>query len=268
LPPAERKSEGAVGPEVALSNLPERNPFFTGRERVLAQLQEALAKQGRAALSGLRGVGKTQTAVEYAHRHFEEYVHLFWATAASREALLSSYVTIAGLLKLPESDAQDQTRAVDAVKRWLGSNQGWLLILDNADDIVMARAFLPSGKKGHVILTTQAQAAGGTARRVEIQEMETEEGALFLLRRATRIAEDAPLGAAAEADQGEAKAIAEQLDGLPLALDQAGAYVEETGCGLQGYLGLYRNGAPELLRRRGMLASDHREVTEPPYISY
>jgi hypothetical protein len=48
--------------KLALSNLPDRNPFFTGRENVLAQLQEALAARGRAAFSGLGGVGKTQTA--------------------------------------------------------------------------------------------------------------------------------------------------------------------------------------------------------------
>jgi len=95
-----------AGKEVALSNLPEQNPFFTGRKRVLAELQEALAAQGRAALSGLGGVGKTQTALEYAHRHLREYDHVFLATAASWEVLHSSYVIIAGLLKLPESDAQ------------------------------------------------------------------------------------------------------------------------------------------------------------------
>ena len=61
----------------------------------------------------------------------------------------------------------------------------------------------------------------------------------------------------AEADQATAKEIAAQLDGLPLALDQAGAYIEETGCGLSGYLDLYRSHALELLRRRGALASDH-----------
>jgi hypothetical protein len=188
LPPAERKSEGAVGLESVFSNLPDRNLFFTGRERVMVQLHEALVAQGRAALSGLGGVGKTQVAVEYTHRHFDEYAYTLWANAHSHDMLVSSYATIAGLLKLPEAGAQNQTAAVEAVKRWLSSNKDWLLILDNADDILMARAFLPlGGAKGHVILTTRAQATGATARRVEIQEMETEEGALFLLRRATCI---------------------------------------------------------------------------------
>jgi hypothetical protein len=85
----------------------------------------------------------------------------------------------------------------------------------------------------------------------------TEEGALLLLRRAKYIAEDAPLDAASEAEQATAKEIATQLDGLPLALDQAAAYIEETACGLSGYLLLYRDHAPALLRRRGVLASDH-----------
>ena len=255
--PSQEAALRAAGPKLALSNLPDRNPFFTGRERVLAQLQEALAAQGRAALSGLGGVGKTQTAVEYAHRHSEEYAHTFWATADSREAVVSGYATIAGLLELPEADAQDQTLAVEAVKRWLSSHEDWLLILDNADDLAMAREFIPPGNNGHVILTTRARATGAMARRLEIQEMGTEEGALLLLRRAKYIAEDAPLNAAVEADQARAKEIATQLDGLPLALDQAAAYIEETGCGLSGYLDLYRNHAPDLLRLRGTLGTGH-----------
>jgi tetratricopeptide (TPR) repeat protein len=239
-----------------LSNIPERNPFFTGRKPMLAQLQEALGARRRTALSGLGGMGKTQTALEYAYRHLAEYDHAFWVSADSREALVSGYATVAGLLKLPESGAKDQTLAVDAVKRWLSSNHRWLLILDNADDIGMARAFIPLAKNGHVLLTTRTQTAGSIARRVEIQEMETEEGALFLLRRATYIAEAAPLDEATEADQATATEIATQLDGLPLALDQAGAYVEETDCGLSGYLNLYRSHA---LRRRGGLPSDHAD---------
>ena len=242
---------------IEVVQLPERNPFFTGREPVLARLQEALAARGRAALSGLGGVGKTQTAVEYAHRHLDDYVYTFWATAHSREALVSGYLAVAGLLKLTESDAKDQTLAVDAVKRWLGSHEGWLLILDNADDIGMARKFIPPGKSGHVLLTTRTRAVGAVARLVEIPEMGTEEGALFLLRRANYVGENAALDLASKADRATALKIATQLDGLPLALDQAAAYIEETDCGLSGYLSLCQTHGPELLELRGALASDH-----------
>ena len=242
---------------LALSNLPERNQFFTGRETVLAQLQETLAERGRVALSGLGGVGKTQTAVEYAHRHLDEYVYTFWATAHSREALVSAYLTIASLLKLPECDAKDRALAVDAVKRWLSSQEGWLLILDNANDLGTAREFIPQGKNGHVILTTRARAVGAVARVVKIKTMDTEEGGLFLLRRAKYVAENAALDFASKADQANAIKIATQLDGLPLALDQAAAYIEETGCGLTDYLELYRQHASKLLRRRGEPASEN-----------
>ena len=284
--------------QLPLSNLPERNLFFTGREDVLAQLQEALAAQSRVALSGLGGVGKTQTAFEYAHRHLEEYTHVFWASADSWEALASGYAAIAGLLKLPEADAaapnakdiaelvksdhpdlrssaagalgklQEQPLVVEAVKRWLGSHQGWLLLLDNADDLGVAREFLPTGKNGHALLTTRARAIGALARLVEVQEMRPEQGALFLLRRAKYVRADALLESAAEADRAGAKAIAMQLGGLPLALDQAGAYLEETGCGLSGYLDLYRSHALELLRRRGGLMSDQPAVATTWALSF
>jgi hypothetical protein len=246
-----------AGLKSAFSNLPERNPFFTGREEVLTQIQEALTRQGRAALSGLGGVGKTQTAVEYAYRHFDEYDYTFWTTARSREAVVSGYSIIAGLLGLSLAEAQNQTLVVNAVKHWLSSHQRWLLILDNADDLSMVRPFIPPGKNGYVLVTTRARATGAVARLVEIQEMGTEEGALFLLRRAKYIAENALLEAASPIDQGEAKAIASQLEGLPLALDQAGAYIEETSCGLLDYLDLYRSHGLELLRHRGEMASDH-----------
>ncbi len=235
---------------------------------MLAQLQEALAAQGRAALGGLGGVGKSQTAVEYAHRYLEEYDYVLWVAAQSREELVSGYSTIAGLLKLPLADAKDQTLAVGAIQRWLASHERWLLILDNADDLAMAREFMPSGKNGHVLVTTRARAVGAVARLVDVQEMGTDEGALFLLRRSKYIAEDASLDAAAEADQASAKQITTQLDGLPLALDQAAAYIEETSCGLSDYLELYLKHAPELLRRRGLLASNHPPVATTWALSF
>jgi hypothetical protein len=158
--------------ESVFSNIPDRNPFFTDREGEMVQLHKALVAQGRAALSGIGGVGKTQAAVEYTYRHFAEYAYALWAIAHSHEALVSSYATLAGLLQLREAGSQDQTAAIEAVKRLLGSKTGWLLILDNADDLAMVREFIPAEKNGHVLLTTRARAVGAIARLVDIQEME------------------------------------------------------------------------------------------------
>src|SRR6266568_1511308 len=99
----------------------------------------------------------------------------------------------------------------------------------------------------------------GRAQRVEVEEMDVEEGALFLLRRTTMLGRDVPLSSVPEAVRVEAIAIVEAVDGLPLALDQAGAYIEETGCGLSRYLGLYQAQRKELHQRRSKRPTDHPE---------
>src|SRR6266702_6233298 len=123
----------------------------------------------------------------------------------------------------------------------------------------MVRGFLPTDGQGYILLTTRAQATRRIARRIEIEEMEVEEGALFLLRRATIIDSNATLDAASTTDRTTAKEISQAMDGLPLALDQAGAYIEETGYGLSDYLQLYKTRQAELLQRRGKLTTDHPE---------
>ena len=245
-------------------NIPyPHNPFFTGRKELLSRLQKQLRKGQKAALSqpqavsGLGGIGKTQIAIEYAHKHRQKYQSVLWARAESHEALTSSFVEIARLLDLPQKDEQDQTIIVQAVKRWLQDNHGWLLILDNADEPVIIREFLPTKCDGHILLTTRAQALGGLAQRIEVDTFTNELGALFLLRRATIIAADATAEQALAQDREVAMKISEELGGLPLALDQAGAYVEETSCSLSDYLNLYRTRRAEVLKERGGLLGDH-----------
>src|SRR5205823_8552025 len=120
------------------------------------------------AVSGLGGIGKTQTAVAYAYRYRDEYQYVFWVRANKHEELVTDFGAIAGLLNLPERNAQDQNVVVEAVKRWLEGHTGWLLILDNADDLEMASQFIPPGGKGHILLTTRAQAMRNLAQSVEI----------------------------------------------------------------------------------------------------
>jgi tetratricopeptide (TPR) repeat protein len=247
-------------------NIPfPRNPVFTGREKILTQLADALKAGQSAALSqpqaisGLGGIGKTQSAVEYAYRYSHDYQAVLWVRAETRQLLISDFVVVAELLNLPEKDAQDQNEAVDAVKRWLKEHKDWLLIFDNADDLAMVREFVPPVGGGHLLLTTRAHAMGRLAHRIELEQMEPEEGSLFLLRRAGIIEESDILDNASEAERNKAKEISQEMDGLPLALDQAGAYIEETSCGLADYLDLYQKRGAALLKRRGGLVADHPE---------
>jgi hypothetical protein len=103
------------------------------------------------------GVGKTQLALKYAQHHRPDYAAGLWVSAASRETLLSGFAALAGVLNLPERNEADQEKIVAAVRRWLDTtDQPWLLILDNADELELLQEFLPSGR-GHCLLTTRAQ---------------------------------------------------------------------------------------------------------------
>jgi tetratricopeptide (TPR) repeat protein len=249
----------------AIWNIPyPRNSFFLGREDVLTRLHSQLQtgqvtglSQPPQAISGLGGIGKTQIAVEYSYRYHPEYQAVLWARSDTRETLVSDYVTIAQLLHLPQRDAQDQSVIIDAVLQWLKTHGQWLLILDNADDLALIGKFLPQAFGGHIILTTRAQAMGRLAQRIEVDTMELDVGALLLLRRAGLVAPDALLEEALPFDVATAKEVTEELGGLPLALDQAGAYIEETSCSLLDYRSLYRARRAEMLNVRGGQVADH-----------
>ncbi|GHP00819.1 hypothetical protein KSF_108660 [Reticulibacter mediterranei] len=250
-------------------NIPyQRNPFFTGREKELADLHHVLHQNGidagghvAYALCGLGGVGKTQTVLEYAYRYRDEYQAIMWVKADSRENLLAGMLSLASLLELPERDVQDQDVILRAIACWLREQRSWLLIFDNVDDLTLIQEFLPTGCRGHVLLTTRVQALGRIARRLEVEELRPEVGALFLLRRTSWIAPDASFDAASIAERNLAVELARELGGLPLALDQAGAYIEEHQCRLTDYMSLYQTRRRlALLSLRGDILGDHPET--------
>ncbi|HLX58577.1 MAG TPA: tetratricopeptide repeat protein [Ktedonobacteraceae bacterium] len=257
-PPAGQPGEQPVNDKVIWTVPYHRNPFFTGREDLLKKLHDHFTQAKTTALTqppaitGLGGIGKTQTAIEYAYRHKDEYKYVLWVNAAARETLIHDFIEIARLLGLPEKDEQDQNKAVAAVKQWFTGHNRWLLIMDNADDFSLTSEFLPAGDNGHILLTTREQAWGSVAYNLEVEKMDETEGILFLLRRAKILkSPDAPLSEVSHADQDTAAAIVREVDGLPLALDQAGAYIEETRGTLEAYLKTYKRRQKELLQERG-----------------
>ena len=269
VPETERQVQTAamVSPSFPdIWNVPfQRNSFFTGREDVLDRLHKVL-KSGEVAavvqpgaITGLGGIGKTQTAVEYAYRCRRNYQVVLWIRADSREVLTSDFVALADVLDLPEKDERDQSIVINAVKRWLKENSRWLLILDNVEEIHLISDFVSPTDQGHILLTTRLQSTGDVARRIEIERMEPDEGALFLLRRAKIISPDDLLDQTSQIDRARAIELSKVMDGLPLALDQAAAYIEETGCGLTGYLKRYQTRSDVLLKKRGRSPIGHPE---------
>ncbi len=245
----------------------QRNPFFTGRTSVLQQLHNVLAHERSAllsqsySLSGLGGVGKTQTAIEYAYRYANEYSAVFWISAETNENIVSSFVAIAELLNLPEKQEKEQSRVIAAVTHWLISHSDWLLIFDNVEDLELVKGVLPPARCGSLLFTSRRQALGFAAKTLDMEQMTTEEGVCFLLHRARLLDPTASLDSLAPHVIALAREIVAAMDGLPLALDQAGAYIEETKCILSDYLHLFQSSRLRLLDERDNHADHPSSVT-------
>jgi hypothetical protein len=255
--------EESIPPKV-IRNVPyPQNPFFTGREDILSHLNailqhdKAVALTQPQAISGLGGIGKTQVAVEYAYRYRDLYQAILWVNALSEETLMSDFVKLAKLHELPEQHEQDQDIIVRAVGRWLATHSRWLLIIDGLEDVEVITKYLPEYSLGNVLITTRLQALGTLAQSIEVEKMSLDEGIIFLLHRSKILAVDASLDQSTEEIQAQALEIVIALDGLPLALDQAGAYIEETHCDLSHYLDLHHTRRKKLLMRRGRFPVDH-----------
>jgi tetratricopeptide (TPR) repeat protein len=209
-------------------NVPfHRNPQFTGREKILAVLHAALVSNQpsnwKQALSGMGGVGKTQIAIEYAYRHKKDYQLVWWLRSDEPTTLFGDFAALAGELNLPERNLRDQTAIIDAVKYWLGHNFDWLLIFDNAQNPDDIQNLMPGYGGGHIIITSRNPNWQGIAGHLTVKELERPESIVYLCNRT------------GQRDQEAANILAETLGDLPLALEQAAAYVNKTGRSLAEY---------------------------------
>lgn len=224
-------------------NIPHlRNSIFTGREDLLEGLHTALTSgevtdlTQPQAIHGLGGIGKTQIAVEYSYQHAAEYDIVWWVRAEAPAVLASDYAALAHQLGFAIYESRDQSQIVEMVRRWLEQSGKWLLIFDSAPDLASVRDYLPRGGTGHVLITSRdATRWIGGAHPLFVEKWEINEAIAFLLKRTT------------QTDEVSAAELAEGLGRLPLALAQAGAYIDEAVIPIDKYTELFRTRRPQIL---------------------
>jgi len=207
-------------------NVPPRNPNFTGRGTELGRIRGWLDGHPAVtvhALRGMGGVGKTQAAIEYSHRYAGEYDLVWWVNAEQAALIGDQFTRLAEQLGLPP--LADPEAVLAAVCRALRGRDRWLLIFDNAEDAEEIGPLLPGGA-GHVLITTRRSGFRSLGSVLDLDTLDRPDAIALLRRRAPDLT---------EAQAGE---LAGRLGDLPLALDQAAAYLDQTGMPPDEYLRL------------------------------
>jgi hypothetical protein len=227
------------GPSLPVS-LPTRAEVLAGRDGLLAELHARLVEGDRAwprvvVLCGLGGVGKTSAAAEYAHRHLAEVAIAWQVRCEDPVVATQDLAELAAQLGVRElADARDPVRSAHAV---LAAHPGqWLLIFDNAPGAGSVGDFVPPTGRGRVLVTSQS-AHWPSGRVLNVPVLDTDVAVEFLVNRA------------ADQDEAAAAELATELGRLPLALEQAAAYVLASSSTLAAYLDHFRGRRAELLAR-------------------
>ncbi|MCX6679849.1 MAG: FxSxx-COOH system tetratricopeptide repeat protein [Methanothrix sp.] len=221
------------------------NPNFTGREKFLDELHQSLVQATSSskifALVGNGGMGKTQIALQHAHRPENDFKYVWWLRSEEPATLLDDYIGIAEDLNLPGWNLRDTDQTVKAVKRWLEveCSSNWLLVFDNAQKPDDLMKYLPVAGSGQAIITSRLSVWDGMAKTLEVgvfqRDEKQDESVEFLLKRTGKN------------DREEATNLARELGDLPLALEQAGAYIKETGISFPDYLDRFKKDRKTLL---------------------
>lgn len=229
---------GATG---RLVDVPARHPVFCGRQDFFALIERSFRDGPVVVLTGLNGIGKTELAIEFAYRTRTATTVALWLRAETSEALQASLVAAARALGLPQANGASEPEAVRAALRWLERNQGWLAVLDDLEPTVDVQPVLRSAQNGRVLVTSE-QPLAIARRTIEVEVLDAEIAATLLLQRIG--VEEAP-----DETVRAARRLADETGGMPLAIEQAAAYIDETGCRIDDYLALWTRHRARLMAR-------------------
>jgi len=233
------------GPVVRVAPRPV---FLAGREDLLAELEARLAGDERGgprvvALCGLGGAGKTSVAVDYAHRQLGRLGVVWQLPAEEPTALAAGFGELAAQLGVGTGDP------VAAVHTALARRDDWLLVFDNVPDPAAIAGLVPPAGGGQVVITSQYGYWPG-GRGLDVPMLDREVAAGFLLERTGATEEDQAAGE-----------LADEVGGLPLALEQAAAYMQASGRSIASYLELFRKRRADLLSRGEAAGYDKQVAT-------
>ncbi|HEX8347656.1 MAG TPA: FxSxx-COOH system tetratricopeptide repeat protein, partial [Actinoplanes sp.] len=225
--------------------VPLKNPNFIGRDGMLNDMHVMLVNSGQTAVLlprafyGLGGVGKTQLAIEYAHRRKNEFDLVWWVAAEDPAEIRRSLVQLAELVGEPQAGDTNSTiqRVLAALNRPREQYRNWLVVFDNVGDPSTVEGLLPSPQKGRVLITTRESQWEEYGQAVRVDKFARSESVELLGQ------QGGPPSAEADAD-----AVAEQLEDLPISLAQAAAWHRATGASFRQYLDILRD---EVARRSG-----------------
>jgi predicted phosphodiesterase len=247
-------------PDPHITYLPVRNKYFTGRNDRLKEIDLLFGERKvvniSQTISGLGGIGKTQLAIEYAYRYGRNYKNAIWFVLSdSTVNIYNDFVNFAGFfnIKLPNDYKEEDLQM--AIKNWLSDHEGWLIIFDNVEFFENISLYLPNPVNGHFIVTTRRTGVDIGAK-LNLEVFSVDEGISFLKNRVPNYGKvsDFPFTDFHE----KAHILVERLGNLPLALEQAGAYIAKVKCSISKYI--------ILLEESGLDAFEHtEEYAKPEY---
>jgi tetratricopeptide (TPR) repeat protein len=191
------------------------------------------------------GIGKTQLAIEYAHRNRDSYHGIYWISGVEEASLLSGFQDVAKITGCIDTSLNPADVAT-GVLSWLREQDNWLLFIDNLDNVSVVDGYLPEMVSGgHTIITTRnPDAISIPAEGLELEVLHPDTATELLLTRSK--VDDV---ANSEAAKTEAARIVDMLGYLPLAIEQAAAYIREASKDIFAFLASYHENRRVLHRR-------------------